>query len=109
MRIHDDRAQDMVLVYDAPDQATAELVCASLQSAGIGAVVQNQYAGPGAGMMPHLGLSDSRGVLVPTSDADAARSLLAAVEPTEEELAAEADADTTTLEEAEARVRLLRG
>ena len=32
----------LVLVYDAPDQATAELVCATLQSAGMQAFVQNQ-------------------------------------------------------------------
>ncbi len=95
----------LVRVYDAPDQTTAELVCATLQAAGMRAVVQNQYVGPAAGMMPHLGITDSRGVLVPASEADAARALLAAQEPTEEELAAEVEADTMTLEEAEARVK----
>ncbi len=53
----------------------------------------------------NLGLTDGRDVLVPISQADAARTLLAAQEPPEEELAAEADADTMTLEEAEARVK----
>ena len=94
-----------VLVYDAPDQATSELVCASLQSAGIRAVVQSKYVGGAAGMLPYLGLADSRGVLVPASEADAARVLLADQQPTEDELAAEAEADTMTLEEAEARVK----
>lgn len=100
-----DTEEAFVLVYDAPDQATSELVCASLQSAGMRAVVQNQYVGPAAGMLPYLGLTDSRGVLVPASQAEAARALLAGQEPTEEELAAEAEADTMTLEEAEARVK----
>ena len=95
----------LVLVYDAPDQATSELVCASLQSAGMRAVVQNQYVGGAAGLLPYLGLSDGRGVLVPASEAWAARVLLAAQQPTEEELADEAEADTMTLEEAEARVK----
>ena len=94
----------LVLVYDAPDQTTAELVCATLQSAGLQAVVLNQYRGPGAAM-PHLGLFDSRGVLVPASEADSARAVLADQEPTDEELSAEAEACTMTLEEAEARVK----
>jgi hypothetical protein len=95
----------LVLVYDAPDQTTSELVCASLQSSGIRAVVQNKYVGGAAGMLNYLGLTDSRGVLVPASEADAARALLADQQPTEDELAAEAEADTMTLEEAEARVK----
>ncbi|HLK56074.1 MAG TPA: DUF2007 domain-containing protein [Chthonomonadaceae bacterium] len=97
--------EELVLVYDAPTQGQAELVCASLQSAGIRAVVQNQYVGPAAGMLPYLGLSDSRGVLVPASEVETARLLLAAQQPTEEELAEEAEADPLTLEEAEARLK----
>ena len=103
-----DTGEALVLVYDAPDQTTAELVCATLQAAGMRAVVQNQYAGPAAGMLPYLGLAYSRGVLVPASEAEAARALLAAQEPTEEEFEAEVEADTMTLEEAEAHVKSLR-
>lgn len=97
--------EELVLVYDAPDQTTAELVCATLHSAGIRAALQNQYGAPAAGMLSYLGMTGSRGVVVPASEADAARDLLAAQEPTEEELAAEAAADSMTLEEAEAKVR----
>ncbi len=100
-----DAPEALVLVFDAPDQGTAELVCATLQSAGMRAMVQNQYLGPAAGMLPHLGIAGGRGVLVPASEADAARALIAAQEPTEEELAAEAEAAAMTLEEAEAQVR----
>jgi hypothetical protein len=95
----------LVLVYDAPDQTTAELVCATLQAAGMQAVVPHRYMGPAAGMLPYLGLTYRRGVLVPASEADASRALLAAQELTEEELAAEVEADTMTLEEAEAHVK----
>ena len=100
-----DPSEALVPVYDAPDQGTAELVCATLQAAGIRAVARHQYTGPAAGMLSYLGLTYSRGVLVPASEAEAARALLAAQEPTEEELAAEVEADTMTLEEAEAHVK----
>ena len=100
-----DAGEALVLVYDAPDQTTAELVCATLQAANLRAVVQNQYVGPAAGMLSYLGNTYSRGVLVPASEADTAHALLAAQEPTEEELAAEVEAGTMTLEEAEARVK----
>jgi hypothetical protein len=100
-----DTGEALVLVYDAPDQTTAELVCATLQAEGMQAVVQNQYVGPAAGMLPYLGLAYSRGVLVPVSEADAALALLAAQELTEEELAAEIEADPMTLAEAEERVK----
>ncbi len=96
---------EMVLIYDAPDQSTAEIVCATLQAAGIRATVQSPHRGPAAGMMPYLGLSDARGVLVAPTDVPAARAVLGALEPTEEELAAEEEADPMSLEEAEARVK----
>jgi len=103
--LNENTEEAFVLVYDAPDQPTSELVCASLQSAGIRAVVQNKYVGGAAGMLPYLGLADGRGVLVPESEAASARALLADQELTEDELAAEAEADTMTIEEAEARVK----
>ena len=102
---NDQKEEALVLVHDARDQPAAELVCATLQSAGLRAVVQNPYHAPAAGWLSYLGLPGSRGVLVPVSEADAARDLLASAGPTDEELAAEAEADTTTIEEAEARVK----
>jgi hypothetical protein len=97
--------EDLVRVYDAPDQTTAEIVCATLQAAGIHAVLQNESRGPASGFLHHLALADARGVLVARADLAAATSVLQAQELTEEELAAEVDADSTSLEEAEARVR----
>lgn len=101
--------QGLVLVFDAPDQATAELVCATLQAAGIHAVLQNQHSGPASGWLNYLGANYGRGVLVPHSQADAARSLLVEQAPTEEEIAAAAAADTTTTEEAEENLRIPPG
>jgi Putative prokaryotic signal transducing protein len=97
--------EDLVLIFDAPDQTTAEVVCATLQAAGIHAILQNENQGPASGMLPYMGLADARGVLVAREDAEAATALLQAQEPTEEELTAEVDADPTSLEEAEARVK----
>ena len=98
-------SDDLILVYDAPDQTTAEIVCATLQAAGIEAFIQNAHRGPASGMLTHLGLADPRGVLVAPSDAYAARAVLETRTPSEEELAAEAAADPLSLEEAEARVK----
>jgi hypothetical protein len=56
-------------------------------------------------MLPHLGLAIPRGVLVAPENAYAARAVLETRSPTEEELAAEAEADPISLEEAEARVK----
>lgn len=98
-------SDNLVLVYDAPDQTTAEIVCATLNAAGIQAHVQNTNRGPASGALPHLGLAAPRGVLVAPGDASAARALLEAQTPTDDELAAEAEADPVSLEEAEARVR----
>ena len=49
--LNSNTVEAFVLVYDAPDQVTSELVCASLQPAGIRAVVQNRYVGGAAGML----------------------------------------------------------
>ena len=96
---------DVVAVYDAPDETTAQVVCATLQAAGIPARIKNERRGDVAGFLPYLALAVGYGVVVAASDADAARAILLEQEPTEEELAAEVDADETSLEEAEARVR----
>ncbi len=100
-----ERAEELVLIYDAPDQTTAEVVCAALQAAGIHAVLQTESRGPALGLLHYLGMFDHRGVLVAAADAPAARALLKEEALTEEELAAAVDADPTTLEEAEARVK----
>ena len=97
--------EDLVKVYDAFDQSTAEAVCATLQAAGIRAILSSGWAGPATAAMPNLGVANARGVLVAASDAPAARALLDAQQPSEEELAAEEEADPTTLEEAEARLK----
>ena len=100
-----ERVEEHVVVYDAPDQATAELVVATLKSAGIAAFLANKFAGPASGVLPHLGLAWSRNVLAPASQAQAADQVLAALAPTDAELDEEFEADTMTLEEAEARVK----
>ncbi|MCS6776118.1 MAG: hypothetical protein RMJ43_08705 [Chloroherpetonaceae bacterium] len=94
-----------VTIYNAPDQQTAETVVATLQSAGVPARLQHETLGPGAGMLPHLGIAWDRGVLVPQEYAEQARVLLQASPPDEEELAQEEQENPVTLEEAEARVR----
>ncbi len=103
--LNNDIEEAMVLVYDAPDQTTAEVVCATLQSAGIGAVLQHQYYGPATGMLTFFIPTTNHGVLAPASQAEAAREVMAAREPTDAELEAEFEADTTTIEEAEGRVK----
>ena len=103
--INSDTPEAFVVIYDAPDQTTAEVVCATLQSAGISAVLQHQYYGPATGMLAFFIPTTNHGVLAPASQADAAREVLAAREPTEEELEAEFEADTMTIEEAEERVK----
>lgn len=97
--------EEHIAVYDAPDQSTAELVVATLKAAGIAAVLPHQNIGPASGVLPHLGLAWSRNVLVPASQAEAALEVLATLAPTDAELEAEFEADTMTLEEAEARVK----
>ena len=103
----DHTPEEMVMVYDAPDQESAAIVCATLQAAGIEAILQHQNVGPASGLMPYLGLAWGRGVAVPASQVEAAQALLQSQEPTEAELIAEEEADPLTLEEAEARVKAL--
>jgi hypothetical protein len=97
--------ENYVLIANAPDQQTAELIAATLDAAGIPTLLQHDALGPAEGMLPHLGLAWNRGVAVPAEREQEARALLQSLEPTEAELIAEEEADPTTLEEAEARVR----
>jgi len=97
--------EEMVLIYDAPDQTTAELVCATLEASGITAVVAHTTEGQASGILPYLGLGWSRSVSVPASQVEEAHAVLQANMLPEAELIAEEEADPMTLEEAEARVR----
>jgi len=99
--------EEMVSIYDAPDQFTAELICATLEAAGIEATIPHLTIGPASGLFPHLGLGWSREVSVPASQVEAARAVLQAELPPEAELIAEQEVDTLTLEEAEERIRNL--
>lgn len=96
---------DYVPVYDSPDYETGEVICATLAAQGLHAVMQNPTLGPAANVYPALGLTWSHAVYVPPDEVEAARSILSAQQPTEEELAAEQAADPTTLEEAEANIK----
>ena len=99
--------EEMVSIYDAPDQVTAELIWATLKEAGIEAIIPHTTIGPASGLLPPLGLAWSRDVSVPASQVEAARAVLDAELPREAELIAEEEADSLTLEEAEERVRNL--
>lgn len=95
-----------VLIYDAASAEEADVVRATLAAAGI------RVFQPGDTADPYFGAIDANvdsvwmhHLYVAPSDAEAARAVLSASAPTEEELAAEAAADPTTLEEAEARVQ----
>jgi hypothetical protein len=102
----EDHALDnYVFVANAPDQQTAEMIVATLEAAGIEAILQHESIGPAEGLMPYLGLDWNRGVAVPVEQEAEARAILEASAPTEEELIAEEAEDPVTLEEAEARVR----
>jgi hypothetical protein len=96
---------DYVLAYDSPDYETGEVVCATLASQGIHAVMYNPTPGPATNTLPPLGNTWSHAVYVAPYDLEAARALLSAPTPTEAQLTAEEAADPTTLEEAENNVR----
>ena len=92
-------------IANAPDQQTAEMIVATLEAAGIPALLQHDTIGPAEGLLPHLGLAWNRGVAVPADREQEALALLQSIEASEDELVAEEEDDPTTLEEAEARVR----
>lgn len=96
---------DLILVYDAPDLQSGEIVRATLEAAGIHAVIQNARLGPGDGEMTFLGMAWGHSVYVASADVEAAREVLNTPQMSEEELAAQEEADPMTLEEAEARVK----
>ena len=94
-----------VLIFTAVDNEEADVVRATLAAAGIPALLQS------ASVTAVMGAVDSvtrdthnLGIVVAPSHVEAARALLNAPALTEEELAAEAAADPTTLAQAEAEV-----
>ncbi|MCW3101134.1 MAG: putative prokaryotic signal transducing protein [Chthonomonadaceae bacterium] len=97
---------DPVLIYEASTGEEAEMIRATLAAAGIPTFQ------PGDTANPYFGAIDANvdsvwmhHLYVAPSNVEAARALLNTSAPTEEELIAEAEADPTTLEEAEARAR----
>lgn len=94
-----------VLVFDAPDQSTAEAVCASLQAEGLRAVLQSRHAFRAAGWLTSMGCVTDLGVLVPHDEVAGAQEFLAAMRLDESEIEAAMLADGITTEEAEAQVR----
>ena len=97
--------EDYVPIYDSPDFETGEVICATLAAEGIYAVLQNPTPGPATNALPPLGMTWSHAVYVAPEDVEAARAILNAPQPTEEELVAEQASDPTTLEEAEANIK----
>ena len=97
--------ENYVQLYDSPDYETSEIICATLASQGIHAVMNNPSFAPGSNVLTPLAGNWSHVIFVAPDDLDTARALLATPAPTEDELAAEQAADPTTLEEAENNVR----
>ena len=101
-----DSHAEPVLISEAATSEESEIIRATLAAAGIPTFQ------PGDSANPYLGAIDANvdsiwmhHIYVAPSNVEAARALLNADSPTEEELIAEEEADPTTLEEAEARVR----
>lgn len=100
--------REPVLLFNAASEEEADVVRATLEAAGIKATLTNAHLNSGAGMLAEtVGNTPFNGVYVSQSDLEAARAVLAAPPPTDEELEAEEAADPTTLEDAEERVRRL--
>lgn len=98
---------EMVPVYDASDHETAEIVLATLQSAGIPAVLHRAPPDPSDRDLPTLFLGQSwpHRILTPPELAAVARRVLEEHALSEEELIAEEQADPRTVEQAEEEVR----
>ena len=97
---------DPVLVFSAATEEEAEIVRATLAAAGIPAFLQKASVNPMLGAID--GVVDGawmNGVFVSTSHAMEARGILESAPMTDEDFNAAAEADPTTLEEAEERAR----
>jgi hypothetical protein len=95
-----------VLIFNAGTHEEAEVVRATLDAAGIATSMQGNTINPYMGALD-APMSDTAamGIYVPPSQVEAAKAILTAPAPTEEELTAEEEADPRTLEEAEAAVK----
>ncbi len=95
-----------VLIFTAMDNEEADVVRATLAAAGIPAMLQSASVTTVMGAVDAVTRdTHNLGIVVAPSHVEAARALLNAPALTEEELAAEAAADPTTLAQAEAEVR----
>ncbi len=98
-----------VLIFNAASNEEAEVVRATLEAAGIAATTQGMVINPYFGAMDApMRDAAAMGIYVPPSQVEAAKAVLTMPPPTEEELAAEEEADPKTLEQAEAEVRNAR-
>lgn len=98
--------RDAVLVMNAETDEEAEVVRATLEAAGIPAFLQMPNPSAGTALLSEtVGDTWASGVYVAPADFEAARAILSAPPPSEDELTAEQEADSTTLAEAEARVK----
>ena len=97
---------DPVLIFEAATGEEAEVIRATLSAAGIPTYQPGETANPYFGAIDgNIDSAWTHHLYVAPSNVEAARALLSASNPTEAELVAEEEADPTTLEEAEARVR----
>jgi len=100
----DENHGEPVLIYEPSSQAEAEVVYATLVAAGIKAFLDHPDASPVLGSVDtRLGSSWRRGLFVFANEADAARLILADRSVGDEALQLEEEADTSTMEQAEAR------
>ena len=98
--------QAPVLVFTAGNNEEADVVRATLASAGIPALLQSASITAVMGAVDAVTRdTNDLGIYVAPSNVEAARALLDAPALSEAELAAEVDADPTTLAEAEANVK----
>lgn len=101
----DDLHADPVLIFEAATGEEAEIIRATLTAAGIPTFQPGDTANPFFGVTDNADSVWMHHLYVAPSNVEAARALLSASTPTEAELIAEEEADPTTLEEAEERVR----
>ena len=95
-----------VLVYEASTTEEFEVVRATMEAAGIPAFLKSQTVNPFFGAIDEfVDTLWHNGIYVSPANVEAAQTLLNAPPPSDEELIAQEEADPTTLEEAEERVK----
>lgn len=102
-----DAHEEPILVYQPATEEEADVVRATLEAAGIPAILQAPNVNAGLGILTETvgGSAWSDGIYVAPSNIEAARAILNAPTLTEAELIAAAEADPITLEEAEKNAR----